>query len=137
MSNLKGRRRKGFNTERELVNILLSKGIWATRIPVSGISQPLPDVLAVKSGKMYGFEVKRTDKPIIYYLKDFDNAIKWFQAMSRENINAEAWLAVRFRGKKWRFYPLDENTTSVKVNINIGLSLSQFLLRILKDNSSG
>ncbi|MHA1616411.1 MAG: hypothetical protein ACTSX9_03790 [Candidatus Njordarchaeales archaeon] len=131
MSSLKSRRRKGFETERELVRKLRERGIWVTRIPVSGISQPLPDVLAVSNGVLYGFEVKRCKSHAYYYRKDFDNLIMWLDAMQKENISAEAWLSVRFDGGVWRFYAILPDTEKVNANPNTGLSF-QHLLKKMK-----
>ena len=59
-------RRRGFDTERILQNELRRHGIWAKRIPASGMwesrkKQSLPDVFALRSdGLIIGFQVKAT-----------------------------------------------------------------------------
>ncbi len=130
---MKKRRRKGFDAERELVRRLKDKGIWATRIPVSGVAQPLPDVLAVSNGTLHGFEVKSTSNSINFYKKSFDNTILWLEAMRNEKLHAKAWLAVRFLGGKWRFYELTSETEKIEANLNNGLTLSQ-LLKLLREH---
>ncbi|MHA1589528.1 MAG: hypothetical protein ACTSVA_02860 [Candidatus Njordarchaeales archaeon] len=131
MKSLKSRRRKGFDAERELVKKFKERKIWVTRIPVSGIAQPLPDVLAVAKGILYGFEVKRCGEHARYYRKDFDNLIMWLEAMRREGLKAEAWVSVRFNGGVWRFYQVDTETEKVEANPNIGLTFSHILRRML------
>ncbi len=126
------RKQKGYSAERELVNMLKELSVWATRIPVSAVGQPLPDVLAISKGVIHGFEIKvSSDSRRIYYRKAFDNLLEWLNAMYRENIDAIAWLAVKFRGKKWRFYRITTNTEKIKAEINFGLTFTQ-LMKILR-----
>ena len=131
MSWMSKRRQKGYNAERELVNKLKELNIWATRIPVSGIGQPLPDVIAITQGTLHGFEIKVSSKPSrTYYRKSFDNIVAWLNAMLKEKIKAIAWLAVKFRGKKWRFYIITNDTHKIKAEINSGYTLAQLIGRI-------
>lgn len=131
MNSMSKRRLKGYNAERELVNKFKELKIWATRIPVSGIGQPLPDVLAIANGVLHGFEIKvSSDLSRTYYRKSFDNVIEWIMAMKREYINAEAWLAVKFRGNKWRFYKISDDFIKIKADINSGLNFAQLLNEI-------
>lgn len=125
------RRTKGYSAERELVNKLKELSIWATRIPVSGIGQPLPDVIAITQGMLHGFEIKvSSDTSRTYYRKSFDNTIAWLNAMLKEKIKAMAWLAVKFRGGRWRFYMITKDTNKIKAEINSGYTLAQLIWRI-------
>jgi len=132
LSIMAKRRRRGYSAERELVKKLKERNIWATRIPVSGIGQPLPDVLAVSKGVLHGFEVKTTKGPKKFYKRSFDNTLLWLNAMLNEELKAKAWLAVKFKGNTWRFYPLLEGTENIEANINIGLTFAQLLAELKK-----
>ncbi len=122
--SITSRKKRGFNSERELVERFREMGLWGIRIPASGVGTPIPDVLIFHNGVIYGFEVKSTNKSnVTYYLKDFDNLVDWFKHMREENFNASAWLAVRFRGGTWRFYNVDLETAKVECNPNTGLAL--------------
>jgi len=131
------RRKKGFNAERELVKKFKQKGIWATRIPVSGIRQPLPDVLVAYRGMLHGFEVKSVMKAQRMYKKSFDNTIYWLNAMTQESLRACAWLAVKFKGNKWRFYKLTNEIEKIDISPNNGYTFTQLLKILNQSNDEG
>jgi len=132
LNNLNKRRARGFHAERELVKKLISAGIWATRIPVSGIGQALPDVLAAASGKLFGFEVKTAQKFTTYYIRDFDNTLKWLEAMIREGLPAQAFLALKMPNKGWKIIELKREMLSVDPKKMDGIDLDSFLSKIKK-----
>ena len=135
MKKLVGRRKKGFRSERELVEKFKNIGLWSIRIPVSGVAQPLPDVILFHNGKIYGFEVKYVGKKRhIFYVKDFDNLQNWFNAMLQENFRANALLAVKFRGGKWRFYEVGPDLERIEVSINTGYTFSEICKKIKGEN---
>ena len=53
------RYRRGYYVELKLKHLLESRGFWATRIPRSGSSKPVLDVVAIRKGLVLGFECKR------------------------------------------------------------------------------
>lgn len=131
MLRLSGRRSKGFRAERELVEILSKAGLWSIRIPVSAVRTILPDIIVFHKKRVYGFEVKSTAKATaVYYRNDFDNLLEWYYKMVIEEFEAEPFLAVRFRGGVWRFYPVTNDTEKVKCDKNSGLSVAQLVKKL-------
>lgn len=118
------RKKRGFGSERELVERFRELGLWSIRIPASGVGVPIPDVLVFHNGHIYGFEVKSTNKKkAVYYYKDFDNALEWLHHMLEEGFRVKAWLAVRFKGGIWRFYELNEDSSKVECDPNSGFGI--------------
>jgi len=121
---LDSRKKRGFNAERELLENLKDLGFWGARIPVSGVGQPLPDVIIFHNGVLFGFEVKSTNEDKkVFYKREFDNLVDWLKGMERENFKAEAWLAVRFKGGKWRFYRIFTSSDKVKCDPKEGFGI--------------
>ena len=124
MASLDSRKRRGFNAERELLDNLKDLGFWGARIPVSGVGQPLPDVIIFHNGVLFGFEVKSTNgNKKVFYRREFDNLLDWLSGMKRENFKVGAWLAVRFKGGKWRFYHVNEDSEKIDCSIDQGYGI--------------
>ena len=57
------RKKRGYDAEREIVNKLREAGFMAVRIPVSApSSEPLPDAFAVKGDWILAMEVKSQER---------------------------------------------------------------------------
>ena len=129
MVNPSRNRRKGFNAERELVKILRENGFpHIARVNVSGVSQPLPDVIGARKGVMYGFEVKSTNESKkTFYFREFDNIRAWLVELSEARVKSRGFLAVRFKGGVWRLYPIYPDVEKITVGTNKGISLERFI----------
>jgi len=94
---------KGVKLERELVKKFSEKGWIAFRIAGSGRLNALPDVLAMKDGKIYAFQCKSTKNEKIYLNEEYEK-FKHFYEISK----AECFFAVKFEKKKTRFYKFSD-----------------------------
>ncbi len=99
-------KRRGYDAERQLVDLLKRRGYWASRIPLSAVSVPLPDVIACKKDKGFlGFQVKSTSLSRYYISKKYlIPLVEWkrsFEAVAK----TRTFIAVKFMGKGrgWRF----------------------------------
>ena len=89
---------KGDRAETELMNIFLKEGFTVIRVPLSGRSQPMPDLIIARKGILYGFEVKMSAKPKAkFFEKMYDNLLEWLSTLKREGIPARAFLAVKVK----------------------------------------
>jgi len=109
-NSVKGRRR-GFHAERELVQKLWKMGFAVIRGPASGAkikSGIYPDVVAIKDGKIFVFEVKeRKDIASIYVDKRQVEKIKEFAIRA----GGEALIAVKIASvKSWKVINIDSLT---------------------------
>lgn len=101
-------RRRGFYSEKVLVNHLAKKGYNAVRVPVSNPSRsPLPDVIARRDLHVYAFEVKNS-RYYAYYPKG--QIIKLFRFLDElvpiPKQYKHAVLAAHL-GKKWLFKEIE------------------------------
>lgn len=92
--------RKGARAERELQAKLTDEGFACVRVAGSGHQGDSPDLVAVKSGKVYAIECKATSKN--------------FRRISKQNIDklnrfgkrggCKTVIAIKFTNRGWRFY---------------------------------
>ena len=93
-------KRKGSNAERELVKMFWANNYGCIRSAGSGSMHfPSPDLLAANKIRRLAIEVKATKENKKYFPRD---EIKQLINFS-QYFGAEAWLAIKFTGKKWVF----------------------------------
>lgn len=100
-------RKRGFYSESVLVKLLLKKGYFAVRVPVSNPSlNPLPDIMARKGKHTYAFEVKNATY-YAYFPKPQINKLFRFldEFIPTENEYKHAVIAAHL-GKRWLFKEL-------------------------------
>ena len=99
--------RRGYQAELELVDLLVQRGFYAVRVPVSGGRGFPCDVLAAKNEDRRVYEVKTTKRKVLYlYEKDIKPLIEFSQKFS-----FQAYVAVRWKYKKknpWTFTQINE-----------------------------
>ena len=96
--------RKGHRRERELLEKLVKDGFVVHRIAGSGKGEDaICDLIAVKNGKTYFFEVKSRKK--VYYSKDHRGQLENLIKISK-SCGANAQLAVKLNYKDWQFFDL-------------------------------
>lgn len=93
---------KGFERERELVNLLYDAGWAATRVPNSGggTQRELPDVLAGNRQTIYAIEAKARREDYIYVEGQEAEALVYFAL----NFGAKPRIGVRFDREDWYFF---------------------------------
>ena len=93
---------KGFERERELVNLLYDAGWGATRVPNSGggTKRELPDVLAGNGQDYYAIEAKARREGYIYLTGQEVEALVFFA----RNFGAKPRIGVRFDREDWYFF---------------------------------
>lgn len=108
--DIKGRRKKGYNAERELVKLLRAKGWKAVRIPVSAPSgEPLPDVLATKDDTILAFEVKVNQKGRAYFSRKQIEKLHLFLEMFQPFNIRIAIVAAKFPYRGWVMQRVEED----------------------------
>ncbi|MHA1610344.1 MAG: hypothetical protein ACTSUJ_10165 [Candidatus Njordarchaeales archaeon] len=122
----------GESAERELVEIFERHKLTPIKVPLSGRSQPLPDIIVPRKGVLYGFEVKaiRNKESVNFSGKSFDNLLDWLIILKREGIPAKGYLAVKLR-ETWYFAEIDRRTREIKIPSDEMIGLDE-ILRILK-----
>jgi len=124
---------KGVEAERELANILWSKGFAVIRGPASGAGTRKrfqPDLVAIKNGKIAVIEVKKTNKLPVYIRPEQILGLSEFSRRA----NAKAFIAVRLKGGKWLFYNLTEVKTTKRGGFKVegkALDLNGFTAEVL------
>lgn len=127
------KRKTGFQQERELVAKLWKLGFAVMRAPASGakiIRAKYPDIVAIKNGKIFVFEVKTREKPSTIYIES--NQINKIREFSKR-AGGKAFIAVKIRdGSGWRFVPVEKLEQTASGNYKIssaelkrGLTLSE------------
>jgi Holliday junction resolvase len=97
--------RKGARAERELQTSLWEDGFCVVRVAGSGRSRlPSPDLLAVKSGKVYAIECKSTAKDSRSIPKADLKSLQEFC----DRGPCIPIIAVKFNNRGWRFFDIDE-----------------------------
>ena len=96
---------KGINAERELVHQFWEQGWACVRVSGSGSMQlPLPDLLVGNSARRLAIECKTTKGTSKYFTsEEIANLVKF-----ADMFGAEAWLAVKFNRKGWRFFRVSD-----------------------------
>jgi len=115
-------RQKGFYYERSLARKLWSKGLAVIRGPGSGggsrdIVQP--DLVAVKNGKIFVFEIKvRWKRNTIYINKEKVKRLKEFA----KRAGGEPFIAVKIIDHiDWKFIPVDQLEKTGKGNYKLSM----------------
>ena len=103
-------KRRGYYTERKLVEKLKKLGFSAVRIPVSNPSQnPLPDVLARKDLHVYAIECKNASYYAYYPRNQIEKLFRFldlFIPLPKQYLHA---VLVAHLGKRWIWKELDWN----------------------------
>lgn len=102
------KRQRGFAHERDLVLKLWNKGFAVLRAPASGSKTRrtvAPDVVAIKKGIVYCFEVKTTrETRTIYIPKHQVDKLREFM----KRAGGKGYIAVKVVGESgWRFIPVE------------------------------
>jgi Holliday junction resolvase len=124
---------KGVRAERELANILWSKGFAVIRGPASGAGvrkRFQPDLVAMKAGKILVIEVKRTSSLPVYLRSEQVVGLSEFARRA----GGIAYIAVKDKNKGWRFFKIDEVKTTKGGGFKVegeGLPLENFLSEVL------
>ncbi|RLE48099.1 Holliday junction resolvase [Candidatus Woesearchaeota archaeon] len=109
--SLKNKKKKGTDAERDLIHIFWKNGWAAVRIAGSGsMKYPSPDILAGKNGTLYAIECKTTKSDKQYFEKKEIQELKEFSKITA----AMAFVAVKYQGEEWKFYPLTSLTETEK-----------------------
>ncbi len=127
---------KGVRGERELINLLWSRGYAALRAPASGAASrtPRPDILAGNSKlrRHLAFELKVTHKKAIYVSREQIGGLREFA----RRFGCRPYLGVKFTAKRqpWIFISagrLKSSSNSFKVTPEIALRDGMSLETIL------
>ena len=120
------RKAKGIAAERELIHLFESFGWAAVRVAASGAKRtPAADIIAGRRGRIIAFEVKVTRDEVKYLSTEEVKSLIMFA----ERAGMEAWLAVRFPQRAWRFIPARlavQTGRMVKVSVEDGLDEQMF-----------
>ncbi len=125
---------KGESAEKELAEIFTAEGLTVIRIPLSGRMQPLPDIIVVRKGVIYGFEVKFSAKEKARFSEpNYDNLLEWLIMFRKEGIPARGFLAVKINDE-WQFIEIDIHTKEVYFPNPNSMSLQE-MIKLLKRRS--
>ena len=96
---------KGSNAEREVIHMFWKNDWVALRAAGSGsIRYPVPDIVAGNQLRKLAIECKSTGSDRQYISKKEIGDLKEFSNL----FGAEAWVGVRFEGKKWFFFSCED-----------------------------
>jgi len=100
---MKNKKKKGSDAERDLIHMFWKEGWAAARVAGSGsMKYPSPDIIAGKNGFLYAIECKITSSDKQYFeKKEIENLQKFAKITA-----AIAYVAVKFKGTDWKFYPI-------------------------------
>lgn len=91
---------KGTSFERDVVKNFNKMGWIAIRAAGSGIGNEIvPDVIAIKRGRIIAFQCKSTNKTKINITKAKEKMMKFYEVTS-----AEPYIAIKFLRKEPRFF---------------------------------
>jgi Holliday junction resolvase len=122
-------KKRGYDAERELVNMLRRKGFDALRVPVSApSSEPLPDVFAVKGDVIMAFEVKSQSR-YAYYKRNQVEKLHEFLEIHRLYPKRLAILAAKFKYKGWAF-AIASKPDDFSIRVGGGISLNELLKKL-------
>ncbi len=100
-----GFRRRGLDRERDLARRLWEMGFASMRAPASGSKAKhivQPDVVAIKDGAVFAFEVKaRSDLPLYIEQEQVEKLLEW-----ANRARARAFIALHY-SRSWHLVPLD------------------------------
>jgi len=96
---------KGSQGERDIVHLFWDAGWAAFRAAGSGsIKYAVPDVIAGNAARKLAIEAKVTTDSAKYFTKQEIDELQFFC----NRFGCEAWVAVRFFRKPWRFISLED-----------------------------
>ncbi len=122
-------KKRGYDAERELVQMMREQGFDAVRVPVSAPStEPLPDVFAVKGSTVVAFEVKSQLK-YSYYKSDQVAKLNGFLNIHKLYPRRYAVLAGKFKYKGWSFN-IAERPGDYTLKTGEGLTFKELITRI-------
>ena len=90
--------RKGARAERELTEKLWACGFAVVRSAGSGNLKNVPDVIAIKNGKILAFECKFRKNELSISKEELENLSRW-----AERANANLYIAWKVPRKGWFF----------------------------------
>ena len=97
-------RKRGFYSESVLVKLLLKKGYYAVRVPVSNPSlNPLPDIMARKGQHMYAFEVKNATYYAYFPRPQIDKLFRFLDEFCPSANQFKHAVVAAHLGKRWLF----------------------------------
>ncbi|NAZ14282.1 MAG: Holliday junction resolvase [Desulfurococcales archaeon] len=101
-------KRRAFQRERDLARKLWSLGFAVIRGPASGAKTKrvfYPDLVAIKNGKIYIFEIKTREKEENIYVEPFQ--IEKLKEFSRRS-GGRSFVAIKIvKETEWRFIPIE------------------------------
>lgn len=107
--------RKGYRTERELIDHFSSRGFCVIRAAGSGVNSLSPDILVFRRGTQLGIEAKAHEKLNLGIDREqFENLKRW-----EEISGINCFIAWRRSRQPWYFIPLSlfkENAKTYTVN---------------------
>lgn len=122
-------KKRGYDAERELVQMMREQGFDSVRVPVSAPSmEPLPDVFAVKKSSIIAFEVKSQVK-YSYYKADQVAKLNAFLDIHKIYPRRYAVLAGKFKYKGWCFR-IAERSGDYTLKTGEGLTFKELIARL-------
>ena len=129
LKQVRAMKKRGYDAERELVQLMREQGFDAVRVPVSAPSnEPLPDVFAVRGNSIVAFEVKSQVK-YSYYKSDQVAKLNAFLNIHKLYPKKYAVLAGKFKYKGWCFQVV-ERLGDYTLKTGQGISLKELISRI-------
>jgi len=121
---------KGANAERELIKVFADKGFAVLRVAGSGVNPlPCPDVVALKSGKIFAIECKAwKGNYLAIPLSNMSDEINWAKTAGAEffvgwKVPHKGWFFV----KPEHFHITEKNyMLSLEEAMKVGVSLEFF-----------
>ncbi|MEM1873103.1 MAG: Holliday junction resolvase Hjc [Acidilobaceae archaeon] len=106
---MSSRKRRSYEAENELANILWSLGFAVVRGPASGSGvrrRFQPDLVAAKNGKILVFEIKRCSRDeTALYIES--SQVLGLQEWAKR-AGGEAFIAIRLPGGEWRIHDVGD-----------------------------
>jgi len=122
-------KKRGYDAERELVEMMRNSGFDAIRVPVSAPSkEALPDVFAVKGSSIIAFEVK-SQLRYAYYKRIQVSKLQQFLEIHKIYPRKFAVLAAKFKYHGWCF-GIAERLDDYTLKIGEGLSFRELLNKV-------
>jgi Holliday junction resolvase len=126
---IRAMKKRGYDAERELVNMLRDAGFEALRVPVSApSSEPFPDVFAVKNDAILAFEVKSMER-YAYYKHDQLQKLKQFLKIHEIYPHKYPIIAGKFKYKGW-WFEIVEKEGNYTLKVGVGLTFEDLLEKI-------
>lgn len=133
-------RRRAFQRERDLARRLWALGFAVIRGPASGSKTKrliYPDLVAIKNGRVYVFEVKTREEEGNIYIEP--HQVEKLREFSRRS-GGRSFIAVKIvRETEWRFIPIEslEKTESGRYKIDKRLIAEGYKIEDLYREASG